>query len=210
MTKHYLPDPVMAFDISEDILNRGRRDVVRNALTRRCRLQFSRFFPKCVTLFFIMFVFGGGTLLGFTLTPMPTDYAGYSINEDGEMVIYYPDSVYFLSPSVSLKKVAIKDRNLTIGGNRQCTASIDNIKMFLESLYKKNNGSIDHFFKDRINEQMMTYNIPYRGNGIKIQTCYNTSTYTNSSVDVTTPTITMILSSTYDEPTSTTLPQSTT
>ena len=142
MTKHYLPDPVMAFDIGEDIINRGRYDGGKPLSSSRLR----ECFPKVITFFFIIFLFGGGTFLGLTVTTMPIDQAGYVVNENDDMFIYYPGSLYFLSPSVILKIVDINDRNITTIDKQQCNVSIFNIKSFIYAVHK-NNDSVDEFYQ---------------------------------------------------------------
>lgn len=143
MTKHYLPDPVMAFDISENIINRGGRLNGKTSRLREC-------FPKVITIFFILFVFGGGTFLGLTVTTMPNDQAGYVVNENEDMFIYYPGSMYFLSPSVILKMVDLNDRNFTIN-DEQCTVSINNVKWFIRALHYKHNDDVDKLYKIVVN-----------------------------------------------------------
>ena len=138
MTKTYLPDDPID---GGQLLSRGyKRFRKYDNHINRC---INRCFMECILTTFTMFlVFGGGTFIGFNVNRMPGDHAGYVVNDDGAISIYYPDSIYFISPYVTLKLVDISDHNLTIR-DRQCLVTITNVRRFLTAVHH-NNDSIEN------------------------------------------------------------------
>ena len=93
-----------------------------------------------------MFVFGGGgTFLGLTVTTMPIDQAGYVVDENDDMFIYYPGSMYFQTPYLMLRMIDLNERELTIY-NKQCRLRVTNIKMFVKSV-RNHNHSVDDLYR---------------------------------------------------------------
>ena len=164
MTKHYLPE---SFNID---------DGEQNNVHTRC--DFRTCISKTIVFSSMMFLmFGGGTFIGFNVNRMPGDHAGYVVNDDGAISIYYPDSIYFISPYVTLKLVDISDRNLTIR-DRQCLVTITNIRRFITAVHH-NNDSTENLKRNISSHDFNTLNSNHYGINT---TCSHSVSSTNTSL----------------------------
>jgi hypothetical protein len=103
---------------------------------------------------------------------MPAHQAGYSILENGTIMIHRPYFPYYKSPSTKI--FTISEFNITVG-RRQCTVSFVNLRLLMESIHQ-NNDDIEILY-EKIVEEMLdsgtTINY-YNRYGIEIEICFNT------------------------------------